>query len=225
MHRNRQWCNLLLNDVAIVDVDVAYGIVLSLEQFNHRVEQLVQPLVVAGNGGYHWNTHHCTQVYIVNLCTLCQQLVIHIQRYNRAYVHIDEFSGEVQVALEVRCYNRVDDDVGHLLKEVTAHVNLLGRVCCYGVCSRQVGEVDAVALIVEAAGLGINGHTAVVAHVFVLVCQCIEDGCLATVGITHQCNIYYIPSLRGVPVVRGALSVAGCTAVAQRDAVVCGGWR
>ena len=215
VHRCRYWRNLLLNDGAVVYVYVAYCVVLALEKLNHRVKQLVEPFVIACHGGYHWNTHHSTQMYIVHLRTFCQQLVIHVQRHNRAYVHVNELCGEVEVALKVRCHYRVYDNVGHLLKEVAAHIYLLGRICRDGVGSRQVGEVYAVALVVEAAGLGIHSHAAVVAHVLVLVGKRVEYRCLAAVGVAHQRNVDDVPPLGGVAVAGAALSIATGAAVAQ----------
>ena len=113
-------------------------------------------------------------MYVVNLGTFCQQFVIHVERHNRAYIHVNEFCCEVEVALKVRCYYGVYDDVWHLLIKVAAHIDLLGRVGCYGVCTRQVGEVYTVSLVVETAGLGIDSDAAVVANMLVLVCQCVE---------------------------------------------------
>ena len=222
VHGSRERCNLLLDDASVVYVNVAYGVVPALKQFNHSVEQLVESLVVACNGGYHWNTHHAAKVNVIDLGALCQQLVIHVQCNHSAYVHVNELCSEVEVAFEVRCHNRIYDYVGHLFIDVTAHIYLLGRIGRNGVCARQVGEVDAVALVVEAAGLGINGHAAVVAYMFVLVGKCVEYGCLAAVGVAHQCNVNHIPSHGGVVVGCAALSAASRAAFAQRHAVVCG---
>ena len=169
VHLGRYRCNLLLYDISVVDVDVSCGSVLPLEKLNHRVEQLVQSFVVACDSRNHWNTKHAAKVLVIDLCAAGKQLVIHVQRNYRAQVHVNEFCCKVQVPLKVRCHHRIYDNVGHLLKKVAAHINLLGRICRNGVCSRQVGQVDAVTLVVETACLGINGNTAVVAHMLVAV--------------------------------------------------------
>ena len=165
----RQRGKFLLNDVTVVYMNVSYGLVVTLEQFYDGIQQFVQSHAVLCNGWNHGYTHHRTQVLIVELCAGSQQFVIHVQRYYCAQVHVNELGGEVKVALYVRCHNCVDDHVGNLLEQVLAHVNLLGRVCRNGVCSRQVGEVYTVTLVVEVSAFGTHCDTAVVAHVLVLV--------------------------------------------------------
>ena len=118
----RKWNQLLFYDIAVVDVYVPYCIVLAFEQLYYRVQQLVKSLAVPCNGRYHGNTHHGSQVFVVYLCTAGKQLIVHVERNDSAQVHVNEFRGEVKVTLQIRCHNRVYDDVGHLLKEMATDI-------------------------------------------------------------------------------------------------------
>ena len=64
----------------------------------------------------------------VQLVATLLQLVVHIQGHHHRDVHIDQLGGEVEVALEVATVHHVEDDVGILLKNMFAHVELFGRV-------------------------------------------------------------------------------------------------
>ena len=101
----RQWGKLSLDDAAVVDVDVAYGAVLALEELDDGVEEFVEPLAVLGNGGYHGYSHHGPQVLVVNLGSACEELVVHVERNHGTQVHVNKFRSEVEVALEVRCHD------------------------------------------------------------------------------------------------------------------------
>ena len=105
VHLGRQGSNLLLNYISVVNVYVAYSVVLSLEQLDNGVEQLVEPASALCHSRNHGNTHHGTKVLVVDCRATCQHFVVHVQRYNRAQVHVDELGGEVKIALEVRCYH------------------------------------------------------------------------------------------------------------------------
>ena len=103
-----------------------------------------------------------------------------------------------------------------------AHINLLGRVCCNGVCSRQVGYVYTVILVVETAGLGVDGDTAVVAHMLVLLRECIENRCLAAVGVTNQCHVYHIVPVCDDFALRAVNAVKSVAVLAHRECTECG---
>ncbi len=45
----------------------------------------------------------------------------------------------------------------------------------------------------ECAGLGIDGDSAVVAHMFMCSGSYVEKRCLAAVGIAYECHIYGAP--------------------------------
>ena len=91
----RKWNQLLLYDVAVVDVYVPYCIVFAFEQLYYSVQQLVKSLAVPCYSRYHRNTHHGSQVLVVYLCAAGKQFIVHVERNDSAQVHVNEFSGEI----------------------------------------------------------------------------------------------------------------------------------
>ena len=91
----RQWCQLLLDDISVVDVDVSYCLVVPLEKVDDSIKQFVESFAVLCHCGNHRDTHHRSQMLIVYLCTAGKQLVVHVERNNCAQVHVDKFCGEV----------------------------------------------------------------------------------------------------------------------------------
>ena len=65
----------------------------------------------------------------------------------------------------------------------------LGRIDTQGVCAGQVDDVDAVALVADAALLGADGDAGVVADVLVGAADHVEQGGLAAVGIAEQGHV------------------------------------
>ena len=174
MKFGRQWRNLLFDNGSVVYMNVAYRAVLSLEELYYGVKQFVEPHSALCNCGYHGNAHHAAQMLVVNLCTPCKQLVIHVECHDGTQVHVNEFRCKVEVAFKVRCHNGVYYDVRYLFEQMTAHIDFLRGISRYRICAWQVGYVDSVSLVVEASAFCIDCNTAVVAYMLVLVCQCIE---------------------------------------------------
>ena len=122
-------------------------LVAPLKEGNYRIEQLIKTITTLGNGGYHRNTNHRTESLVVEFGATLLQLVVHIQRHNRTLIEVDELGCEVEVALQVRRHNGIDNHIGHLLVEVSSHIDLLGGVCRQRICAWQVGEVYAITLV------------------------------------------------------------------------------
>ena len=78
---------------------------------------------------------------------------------------------------------------------MATYIKLLGRIGCNRVCAWQIGEVNAVTLVVETAGLCTHSHTTIVTNVLVLVCHSVEHRCLAALRVANQSHIYDIVPL------------------------------
>ena len=68
------------------------------------------------------------QLVVVDVVASFLGLVEHIESAHHADVHIDELSGEIEVALQVAGVDDVDDDIGSVLDELLAYIEFLGRV-------------------------------------------------------------------------------------------------
>ena len=117
--------------VSVVDVDVAIvgiGAFASLVHFDDGVEELVYASAVLEDGRNHRYSEEFAQLVVVDVVASFLGLVEHIESAHHADVHIDELSGEIEVALQVAGVDDVDDDIGCVLDELLAHIELLGRV-------------------------------------------------------------------------------------------------
>ena len=92
------------------------------------------------------------------------QLVVHVEGDYHRTVHVDKLGGKVEVALKVGGHHYVDHYVGHLVAQIASHIQLFGRIACEGVCTGEVYDIEAVASVAEVAALGVDSHSAVVAH-------------------------------------------------------------
>ena len=117
------------------------------------------------------------------------QLVVHVERHDHAQVHVDELGGEVEVAFQVGTVDDVDDDVGRLVDEVAADVKLLGAVGRKRVGAGQIHDAHAIFAVSEVAVLGVDRHSAVIAHMLVGARGDVEERGLAAVGVAHERHV------------------------------------
>ena len=71
-------------------IAIGIKIVATLINLYHRIKQLVDTSHLRRHCWYHRHTYHRTQRLIVEPIALCLQLVIHIQRYHHAHVHVNQ---------------------------------------------------------------------------------------------------------------------------------------
>ena len=167
-------------------MDVADALVAVFEDVDHRIEQIVDSLVVAGLDRDHRHTHHASQAVVVQPGAAGLQFVEHVQRHDHPGVDIDQFGREVEVSLDVRGDDGVDHHVGGPRSEVVAHVTLLGGVGREGIGPGQVRDFEAVAAVEAVAALGPDRHAAVVADMLVPARNGVEERGFAAVGVSDQ---------------------------------------
>ena len=173
-------------------MDVACVRILHLVDLYHGVEKLVDPPSRGGYRRHHRHSEHLAEVLVVECGMAFLELVIHVEAYHHAAVHVDELCGEVEVSLKVRCHDGVDDHVGHLLPEVTHHVEFLGGIGREGICAGKVYDVEAIALIMEHTLLCPHSDTGIVAHTLMGARHHVEERRLSAVGVAYQCDVDYL---------------------------------
>ena len=156
---------------------------------DNRLEELVYALAAARHGGDHRRAEQFAERSVVEPVPALFDFVIHVQRHDHRQIHVDELRREVEVALQVRRVDDVEHHVGRLLDELPAHVALLGAVGREGIGAGQVDEAELVAAEAEVALAGVDGDTAVVAHVFVAARGDVEERRLAAVGVAHERHV------------------------------------
>ena len=188
----------VLNLMPVVDVEVARELAGALVDLNDSSEELLDTFAILERGGNHRHTEEVAQGGDVYMVATTLKLIIHVEGADHADVHIHQLGGQIEVALKVGGIDDIDDHIGHRLRQVLPHIELLGRVAGEGVGARQVGEVELIAEELCMGLGGIDGDTRVVAHMAMGSRGKVEERGLATVGITHQGHIDHTALLHGL---------------------------
>jgi hypothetical protein len=118
--------------------------------------------------------------------------VHHVQRDDDREVHLQELAGEVEVPLQVRGIDDVDDQPRRARSEERLGDALVERAiligAAQGVGAGQVDDLDGVAGVFELAGLLLDRDARPVADPLARACQRIEQRSLAAVGIANQAD-------------------------------------
>ena len=189
---------------AVVDVHLTRHAVAALEEVDDRVEQRVDTIARAGHGGHHRYADHAAQLLVVERGAARFQLVVHVERDDGRLAEVDQFGGEVEVALEVGGHDDIQDHVRPAVEDMLTHVPLLGRIGREGVGAGQVGDVEAVAFVGDMPRFGGHGDAAIVAHVFASAGDDVEERRLAAVGVAHEGHVDFVLAWCGLCVGRRA---------------------
>ena len=118
------------------------------------------------------------------------KLVVHVQCANHSQVHVNELCRKVEVALEIACVQNVEHHVGRLVDYLPSYVEFFRRVCRKGICSREVNNIEVVALESGVSLLCIDGHSRIVAYALVCPGGEIEQRGLSAIRIAHKSHVY-----------------------------------
>ena len=134
----------------------------------------------------------------VDLIAVLADNVHHVDGDDDRDAQFGELRGEVQVALEVRAVDDVQDRIGTLADQVVTGDDLLQRVRGQGVDTRKVGDRHTVVLL-ELAFLLFHGDAGPVANELVRTGQRVEQRRLAAVRVARKgnSNVHFASSLSG----------------------------
>ena len=177
---------------AVIDMDVLAGPLGVAIYLNYLLQYIAYSLPGAGNHRHNGKAQHLPKTLVVQLVPAFLKLVVHIQSHHYARVHINQLSGQKQVALQIAGIHDIEHQVGLLVHNIIADVELFRRIFSEGIGARQVHKVYGITLMMECAYLGIYRDAAVVAHLLVKAGGKVEEGCLAAVWIAHQSH-FYVP--------------------------------
>ena len=125
------------------------------------------------------------QLRHVDLVAVLADHVHHVDGDDHGNAQLGELGGQVQVALQVRAIDDVQDGIGALLDQVVTGHHLLQRVGGQGVDAGQVHDGHIIMLLQLALFL-LHGNAGPVAHELVRAGQRVEQGGLAGVGVACQ---------------------------------------
>ena len=178
--------------MSVVDVDMAIvsaGIFLAFVEFDDGLEELVHASAIGEDGRNHRDTEEFAQFVVVDVIATLLGFIKHVEGADHADVHVYQLGGEIEIALQVAGVDDVDDDIRRMLDELLAHIEFFWRISREGIGTRQIYQIEVVAVEIGFAHLGIHGYTAIVAYAFVSTRSKVEEGSLAAVWISHQCHV------------------------------------
>ena len=134
----------------------------------------------------------------VNDVAVLLEQVGHVQRNDDRKTELENLSGQVQAALDIRGVNEVDHDVGTVVDQIVARTDLFGRIGRQRVNARQVGN-DNVLVAEQLCLLLFDGYARPVSNVTIFAGDAVEQRGLTAVGVTGESNLnahsYFLPEL------------------------------
>ena len=160
-------------------VDAVPGNTLTLTidaQIQHWLESALSAAVAE---------HHVAERKILGLCGDC--VFAAAERFGKRDAELSELGGEIQVTLEVRAVDDVQDRVGTLGDEVVTGDDFLQRVGGQGVNTGKVHD-DHVIVLLELTFLLFHGDAGPVTDELVRTGQRVEQRRLTAVGVAREGN-------------------------------------
>ena len=154
-----------------------------------NMEQLFNPFSGTADSRQHRHAEQLAEFYIIQRISARFQLIVHIERNNHTYIHVNQLGSEIQVTLQIGRVHYIDNDVRSFVDNVVADINFFGRISRKRISARQVHDAEVIALKVEITFFGIYGDTAVISHVLMRARGYIEKRCFTAVGISYQSHI------------------------------------
>ena len=90
-----------LDVVTEIDMDMSYRFFSPFIHTYHGVEQLIDSLSGFCRRGHYGDTYHLAECLEVKIVAVTLKLVVHVQSYHHASVHIYQFGGQIQVTFEI----------------------------------------------------------------------------------------------------------------------------
>jgi len=169
------------------------------------VDKLLRALAALGGDGDHRRVQFPAQAVDVNRDALLGQLIQHVDGDDHRQAELLQLHGQIQVALQIRAVDDVDDQIRMLIHDEVTRDDFLHRIGGKRVDARQVNQRDLVLLVVEHAFLFLNRDARPVADMLLGTGQTVEQRGLAAVGIADQC--YGLPLHSGSTSIRSASSL------------------
>ena len=151
------------------------------------LDQFVDALILRGRDRHHRDAQGLLQRVYVDRAAVLAHLVHHVQRQHHGHVQLDQLACQVQVALDVRRVQDVDDAVGLAVQQEFPGHDLLAGVGRERVDARKVRD-RGLGVAANRAVLAVHRHAREVAHVLVGAGELVEQRGLAAVLVARQCK-------------------------------------
>lgn len=161
------------------------------------LDELVDALVVCGRDGHDGNAELCLEHVDVDAAAVCHDLIHHVEGDDERHVEFHELQAQIEVALDVRTVDDVDDGVGLLVKHELPRDDFLARVGRQRVDARKVGH-RRFGMVAYSAVLAVDRHARKVPNVLVRPGQCVEERRLARVLVADEREVDRLVSRNGM---------------------------
>ena len=149
------------------------------------VDQLVDALVFGCGDRNDRDAQLLRHFLHVDRAAVAAHLVHHVQRQHHRDAQLEQLQRQVQVALDVRRVNDVDDAVRVLVEHEIPCDEFLGGVGAHGIDARQVGNLAAFRAAQE-AGLAVDRYAREIADVLVCAGELVEKRRFSAVLVADQ---------------------------------------
>ena len=170
--------------VRIAEIHAA-GAFLMLRHVYRVVDQLGDALVFRGGDRHHRDAEHRLHLVDAHRAAVFAHLVHHVEREHHRHVQLHELHRQIQVALDIRRVDDVDDPLRMLLEHKAPRDELLARIRRHRVDARQVGD-ERVLVPADRAVLAVDRDAREVADVLVRAGELVEKRRLAAVLVTRE---------------------------------------
>ena len=140
-----------------------------------RVHQLVNALPRLGRDRHDGDAEALAQAFNVDAVAALLHLVHEVQRHDHRPLQLQQLHGQIEVALQIRGVDDVDDGVGRLPDDEIARDDLLHRIGRERVDPRQIDHRDGLAVDIRPALFLLYGHARPVADVLIAASQFVEQ--------------------------------------------------
>ena len=162
---------------------------------DHAVDKLGHALALHGADGHDRYADETAELLHIDRAAVCVDLVHHVERDDRRHTQFEKLERKVEVALDIRRVDYIDDAVGLLVDDEVARNYLLLRIRAQGVYARQVDH-RAVLHSLYLAGLLFDCDAGEIADVLVRAGQGIEERGLAAVLVSDKRKDHFEPTSR-----------------------------
>ena len=138
------------------------------------------------------NLHHraaqlLRQFFCHDLIAVFPYQIHHINGHHHRDPQFHKLCAEIEISLQVRTVNDIQDRVRLLIDQIVPGDNLLQCIGRKGINSRKVGDHN-VFVSFQLSFFFLHSYSRPVSHELVRSGQCVEQGRLSAVGIAGQCN-------------------------------------
>ena len=152
------------------------------------LDKLVDALIVCRRDGHDGDAELGLEYVDVDAAPTRGDLIHHVECDDERHVKFHELQGRVEIALDVRTIDDVDDGVGLLVEHELARDDFLARIGRERVDARQIRHRD-LGMIAYLAVLAIDRHARKVTDMLVRSGQRVEERRLARILITDESEV------------------------------------